>query len=553
MVVLLLICLSPLIHKAKRKFSISDKDLILQDDTGVEVDEDVFTDLLEERSNNILWKVVDKDSECQVLDSSSQTDTLSLSSETDDSAGPSSKRPRFDEAFEAKQFIRGILEENAGGPAILAQYSEQGKFTDSTRRHLVNVVVAHITGKEGRVPSKETKTRCALGIVTLFPSLKDPYSRTGYILQDFDIKFGTETASRLLEQWDSLKPKIIAEAKTLTSTLHLNSLISAAECKGQDDSECQGWDNDMSSVLLLAYLLPLLKRKFSISDKDLILQDDTGVEVDEDVFTDLLEERSDDILWKVVDKDSGKCCQFILLPECQVLDSSSQTDTLSLSSETDDSAGPSSKRPRFDEAFEAKQFIRGILEENAGGPAILAQYSEQGKFTDSTRRHLVNVVVAHITGKEGRVPSKETKTRCALGIVTLFPSLKDPYSRTGYILQDFDIKFGTETASRLLEQWDSLKPKIIAEAKTLTSTLHLNSLISAAECKGQDDSECQGWDNDMSSVLLLAYLLPPAGGGRNKSTKISTREAMDHISQFHKVGMDRRVNCYGSYVVLCVF
>ncbi|XP_073710055.1 uncharacterized protein [Misgurnus anguillicaudatus] len=285
------------------------------------------------------------------------------------------------------------------------------------------------------------------------------------------------------------------------------------------------------------------KRKFSISDKDLILQDDTGVEVDEDVFTDLLEERSNNILWKVVDKDS----------ECQVLDSSSQTDTLSLSSETDDSAGPSSKRPRFDEAFEAKQFIRGILEENAGGPAILAQYSEQGKFTDSTRRHLVNVVVAHITGKEGRVPSKETKTRCALGIVTLFPSLKDPYSRTGYILQDFDIKFGTETASRLLEQWDSLKPKIIAEAKTLTSTLHLNSLISAAECKGQDDSECQGWDNDMSSVLLLAYLLPPSAGGRNKSRKISTREAMDHISQFHKVGMDRRVNCYGSYVVLCVF
>ncbi|XP_048010270.1 uncharacterized protein LOC125244240 [Megalobrama amblycephala] len=205
-----------------------------------------------------------------------------------------------------------------------------GKLTDSTRRLLVNIVVAYITDKEGRVPSKETKTRCALGIVTLFPALKDPYSKTGYehfydpksnqgytswrlktvsrqskphstrnarssatsddegsggptahlekqlegdqckeaisfmnhctekdqifekmkltfkhrqqlihdaiksntvfsvfprfldtkglVLQDFDIKFGTETASRLLEQWDSLKPKVIAEAKTLTST-----------------------------------------------------------------------------------------------------------------------------------------------------------------------------------------------------------------------------------------------------------------------------------------------------------------------------------------------
>lgn len=48
-----------------------------------------------------------------------------------------------------------------------------------------------------------------------------------------------------------------------------------------------------------------------------------------------------------------------MFPECPVLDSScsSHPDTLSVSSETDESAGPSSKRPRFDEAFEAKQVI----------------------------------------------------------------------------------------------------------------------------------------------------------------------------------------------------
>ncbi|KAI5630048.1 hypothetical protein C0J50_7773, partial [Silurus asotus] len=94
-----------LMTQVKKKFSISEKDLMLQDDTGVKVDEDVFTDLLEERSHDILWRVVDKDSECSVLNSScsSQTDPLAVSSETDDSAGPSSKRPRLDGLFEAKR------------------------------------------------------------------------------------------------------------------------------------------------------------------------------------------------------------------------------------------------------------------------------------------------------------------------------------------------------------------------------------------------------------------------------------------------------------------
>ncbi|KAI5625011.1 hypothetical protein C0J50_15430, partial [Silurus asotus] len=122
-----------LMTQVKKKFLISEKDLMLQDVTGVEVDEDVFTDLLEERSHDILWRVVDKDSECSVLNSScsSQTDTLSVSSETDDSAGPSSKRPRLDGLFEAKRFVRNILVENAGGPAILDEYKEHGKLTDS--------------------------------------------------------------------------------------------------------------------------------------------------------------------------------------------------------------------------------------------------------------------------------------------------------------------------------------------------------------------------------------------------------------------------------------
>ncbi len=65
-------------------------------------------------------------------------------------------------------------------------------------------------------------------------------------------------------------------------------------------------------MLHLSYLVSIkVKYKFSIEDKNLILQDDTGVEVDEDVFTEVLEERSHDILWRVIDQDSGKSIQYI--------------------------------------------------------------------------------------------------------------------------------------------------------------------------------------------------------------------------------------------------
>ncbi len=143
------------------------------------------------------------------------------------------------------------------------------------------------------------------------------------------------------------------------------------------------------------------------------------------------------------------------------------------------------------------------------------------------------------------------------------------------VLQDFDIKFGTETASRLLEQWDSLKPKVIAEEKTLTSNLLLSSLLAAAQANGQNQENCYlwkcyilsvthnvllvvdlpslfmlaGWDSDMSSLLLLAFLLPPSAGGRKKSTKISIRVAMDCIVQFHKVCTETLVQCYFMLVV----
>lgn len=48
--------------------------------------------------------------------------------------------------------------------------------------------------------------------------------------QDFLLMFGPETATKLLEKWDtSFKPKVIKEAKHLTQSTDLCHLLKAAE------------------------------------------------------------------------------------------------------------------------------------------------------------------------------------------------------------------------------------------------------------------------------------------------------------------------------------
>ncbi|KAM9468445.1 uncharacterized protein Hap1MRO34_013130 [Clarias gariepinus] len=85
-----------------------------------------------------------------------------------------------------------------------------------------------------RIPSRQQKEKYALGIITLFPSLKDPFSPKGYVNQDFLLLFGAETASKLLKKWDtSFKPKIIKEVKQLTQSADLCRLLKAAEKLGE--------------------------------------------------------------------------------------------------------------------------------------------------------------------------------------------------------------------------------------------------------------------------------------------------------------------------------
>ncbi|XP_059208643.1 uncharacterized protein LOC131987795 isoform X1 [Centropristis striata] len=208
---------SEFLKEAKMKFSIpNEKDIYVLDDTGTEVDEEVFSDILEEKTD-ILWTIVDT---LSVTDSpaSSCTDTLSLSSRSsesdtflmspkrqhiDDTFLMSPKRPCIDDdipksqksqhiddsSSQAKELVKRVLEQKPGGEKILKEYATKGEMKDRTRRELVNIVVADMLEKYGSAPPKDKRTQYALGIVTLFPALKDPYSKKGYVSIYFNEKF----------------------------------------------------------------------------------------------------------------------------------------------------------------------------------------------------------------------------------------------------------------------------------------------------------------------------------------------------------------------------
>uniref|UniRef100_A0A3B3V170 Uncharacterized protein n=1 Tax=Poecilia latipinna TaxID=48699 RepID=A0A3B3V170_9TELE len=94
-------------------------------------------------------------------------------------------------------------------------------LSDPTRRKLVNILVADMIESHGRVPPVNVRITYALGIVTLFPNLKDNCSPTGY-MKDISGKF--------IARWPTFyKPKVITVSKSLRQSVHLDDLLSAQE------------------------------------------------------------------------------------------------------------------------------------------------------------------------------------------------------------------------------------------------------------------------------------------------------------------------------------
>lgn len=157
----------------------------IYDDTETEIDEDILQDVLNARPDTSLI-IVKRENEEMFSDatSSSWTDILSLnhsSYELDQMTEHVYKKSKTNDAeAEAKEMVRSALKQTSGGDAVLAEYSSKNTLSSEMRRLLVNILVGHMVEMHGRIPSRNQKEKYALGVVTLFPSLKDPFSKKGH-------------------------------------------------------------------------------------------------------------------------------------------------------------------------------------------------------------------------------------------------------------------------------------------------------------------------------------------------------------------------------------
>ncbi|XP_060744615.1 uncharacterized protein LOC132858333 [Tachysurus vachellii] len=96
-------------------------------------------------------------------------------------------------------------------------------------------------------------------------------------------------------------------------------------------------------------------------------------------------------------------------------------------------------------------------------------------------------------------------------VFLVFPRFLDT---PGLIEQDFRFLFGEATANKFLEKWPAtFKAKVIKESHELVPTTELLDLIRNAESAAEVEN---GWDSDMSAILLLLHLLPPSALGRKR-------------------------------------
>uniref|UniRef100_A0AAV2M0C6 Uncharacterized protein n=1 Tax=Knipowitschia caucasica TaxID=637954 RepID=A0AAV2M0C6_KNICA len=78
----------------------------------------------------------------------------------------------------AKEMVE--LQENPGDREILKDYNSVRSLSHRSRRQLVDLLVSDMSETHGQMPSRKQKESYALRIITLFSSLKDPFSQKGY-------------------------------------------------------------------------------------------------------------------------------------------------------------------------------------------------------------------------------------------------------------------------------------------------------------------------------------------------------------------------------------
>ncbi|XP_033960462.1 uncharacterized protein [Pseudochaenichthys georgianus] len=171
---------------------------------------------------------------------------------------------------------------------------------------------------------------------------------------------------------------------------------------------------------------------------ELHLTDESGTEVDADVFEELLQ--AGNLTVKVSTGQSSVVLQNVshTLLESDLSDTSFSVTNASSSAVSDSSDArivlerdSGVKRVHADRES-AKEMVSDVLQSKLGGEKSLQEYATTKTLMDGTRRQMVNLLVADMIEVHGRIPPTHVREKCALDIITLFPCLRDPYSKNGY-------------------------------------------------------------------------------------------------------------------------
>ncbi|KAL6469076.1 hypothetical protein MHYP_G00226000 [Metynnis hypsauchen] len=277
--------------------------------------------------------------------------------------------------------------------------------------------------------------------------------------------------------------------------------------------------------------------KFNIKEelqKDLKVYDESGTEIEDDVFEDLLKDPNcgilklvaidetqvspDESLNSSADLSSCDSDETVIMPpnkrqrqECKAesehyYDSESgsgylawRLKTIQRKASTESPkpssssclGGPTSKRPpslKIDSQLNEDQIREAVsLMKHSSDEALVKQ---KMRLTFSYRQKMVH-----------------DPQKCS-NMLSVFPRFKDV---KGLIEQDFVLLFGESTSAKFLEKWlTAFKDKVIHQSK--------------------------GWDSDLSSLILLLHLLPPSAQGRKKPGKMSVTQATGYLVVFIKAG-----------------
>lgn len=183
------------IIEASAKFNLPPgTNVVLTDSEGFDVDADVFDEVV--RTTNPSFKILFGHKSDNIVQAKTEicgspcpeSSTSSVKSKNSDSTvTPQSVRTRKRQLVEehpdckvAKDIVFTALHSKLGGSDILKEYEQTNTLSDKTRRKLVNILVADMVESHGRIPQVNIRINYALGIVTLFPNLRDKCSPTGY-------------------------------------------------------------------------------------------------------------------------------------------------------------------------------------------------------------------------------------------------------------------------------------------------------------------------------------------------------------------------------------